>query len=1093
MNKKKIKLICTLVSFMMISSGASSIAIGKELQNNQVALSQNTCEDDTNSSECYGFKHFDNENDAKNEKVDKEPIGKDKEVIKKSSRSLSLYSERRQEKYTIKYLNSLEYDKLVEVISSVTWEQIEGLFEYSDDSYEFYSDANRVQAVINALEKKGREYTNTDHKGIPTLVEVLRSGFYIAFYNEPLNYMYEREYREKCIPAILSVQSNPNFRLGTNTQNEVVLSMGKLIGNAACDDRVVNNFNNILSEYTSNFEQYKKDISKGNAVFEVIKGISYDLESYAQHNYDKISNSHWYHKIDGFIDKVGSFAAMQPVTEDNEWLINNGLYYVGKLAKYHSNPVEKQRVVENALKIYPYLSEQYFTALDTIKYNFDGKLIDGSEIDIEKIKEDGKKHYLPNVYEFENGKMIIKAGKDVTKEKIERLYWASKEVRAQFHRVVGNDKPLEEGNADDVLTMVIYNNPKEYKLNTKLYGYSTDNGGIYIENKGTFFTYERTVNDSIFSLEELFRHEYTHYLQGRYLVPGMWGTSDFYKNNSNRLTWFDEGTAEFFAGSTRENNIMPRQSQVMGISRNPQERYTTEKLFTSSYGVWDFYNYGYAFSDYIYNNRMDIFDTLNDKIKANDVKGYDNYIQSLIRDNNINNGYQNHMQSLVAKYDDLTTPLVSDDYLKDHEYVESDIIYSNIKKVSNLGNVKTSEEKGEFFDTFTLRGTYTGDKAYGELLDWQKMNSKANSFIKELNNLKWSGYKTVNCYFVNYRVNNYGLYEYDVVFTGILKDDIKSKNIKPIAKIASLSESIVGNEISFSSDESFDEDGKIIEYIWDFGDGSRSSEKNPTHMYKKDGIYTVVLKVKDDKGAIGETVKTIKITKQSTGDKIDLEPNNNFKEAIELKKLNNRFDGELIGNDMQDIYYFDVKSNGEININVENIKNGDLTWQLFSEENLNESVAYPTDNTLKGKYVINKPGRYYLYIYKYSDKDCNYIFNIDKDEKEFMEIESNNRFEKANQIEFNQIVKGNLNGSDNKDIFTFDLREDKDIHIELKKFNDIGLNWILYNEKDLKNYVSYANLENGVYKNTFKAAKGKYYLCVYKYDNKDGNYELIVK
>ncbi|WP_142334773.1 collagenase, partial [Bacillus pseudomycoides] len=87
--------------------------------------------------------------------------------------------------------------------------------------------------------------------------------------------------------------------------------------------------------------------------------------------------------------------------------------------------------------------------------------------------------------------IVFKAGDKVTEEKIQRMYWAAKEVKAQYHRVIGNDKALEQGNADDVLTVVIYNTPDEYKFNQQLYGYDTGNGGIYIENVGTFFTYER--------------------------------------------------------------------------------------------------------------------------------------------------------------------------------------------------------------------------------------------------------------------------------------------------------------------------------------------------------------------------------------------------------------------------------------------------------------------------------------------------------------------------------------------------------------------------------------------------------------------------
>ncbi|MEZ4981260.1 MAG: PKD domain-containing protein [Saprospiraceae bacterium] len=35
---------------------------------------------------------------------------------------------------------------------------------------------------------------------------------------------------------------------------------------------------------------------------------------------------------------------------------------------------------------------------------------------------------------------------------------------------------------------------------------------------------------------------------------------------------------------------------------------------------------------------------------------------------------------------------------------------------------------------------------------------------------------------------------------------------------------------------------KANEYVWDFGDGTTSSEENPQHTYKSSGIYTVKLK-----------------------------------------------------------------------------------------------------------------------------------------------------------------------------------------------------------------------------------------------------------
>jgi hypothetical protein len=39
-------------------------------------------------------------------------------------------------------------------------------------------------------------------------------------------------------------------------------------------------------------------------------------------------------------------------------------------------------------------------------------------------------------------------------------------------------------------------------------------------------------------------------------------------------------------------------------------------------------------------------------------------------------------------------------------------------------------------------------------------------------------------------------------------------------------------------------------YEWDFGDGSTSTDPQPSHVYKSDGTYTVNLKVTDDHGSI---------------------------------------------------------------------------------------------------------------------------------------------------------------------------------------------------------------------------------------------------
>jgi len=51
--------------------------------------------------------------------------------------------------------------------------------------------------------------------------------------------------------------------------------------------------------------------------------------------------------------------------------------------------------------------------------------------------------------------------------------------------------------------------------------------------------------------------------------------------------------------------------------------------------------------------------------------------------------------------------------------------------------------------------------------------------------------------------------------------------------------------VQFSSAGSHDPDGDDIDYLWDFGDGSTSTEPNPTHEFTDDGVYNVTLTVSD--------------------------------------------------------------------------------------------------------------------------------------------------------------------------------------------------------------------------------------------------------
>jgi PKD repeat protein len=59
------------------------------------------------------------------------------------------------------------------------------------------------------------------------------------------------------------------------------------------------------------------------------------------------------------------------------------------------------------------------------------------------------------------------------------------------------------------------------------------------------------------------------------------------------------------------------------------------------------------------------------------------------------------------------------------------------------------------------------------------------------------------------------------------------------------------------TDESTDSDGVIVNWTWDFGDGTISYDQDPTHQYTIADTYTVCLTVTDDDGATNTTCESI--------------------------------------------------------------------------------------------------------------------------------------------------------------------------------------------------------------------------------------------
>ena len=87
--------------------------------------------------------------------------------------------------------------------------------------------------------------------------------------------------------------------------------------------------------------------------------------------------------------------------------------------------------------------------------------------------------------------------------------------------------------------------------------------------------------------------------------------------------------------------------------------------------------------------------------------------------------------------------------------------------------------------------------------------------------------------------------------------DHSMPNELPIAQAGTSYTGFTGNALMLSSAGSFDQDGQIVSYLWNLGDGSTSDLENPEHNYAQAGQYNISLTVTDNDGATAMATATV--------------------------------------------------------------------------------------------------------------------------------------------------------------------------------------------------------------------------------------------
>jgi len=86
---------------------------------------------------------------------------------------------------------------------------------------------------------------------------------------------------------------------------------------------------------------------------------------------------------------------------------------------------------------------------------------------------------------------------------------------------------------------------------------------------------------------------------------------------------------------------------------------------------------------------------------------------------------------------------------------------------------------------------------------------------------------------------------------------LMTENTGPVANAGPNRVASTNQDIAFDASGSYDRDGSIIGYLWDYGDGANATEMKAAHAYSDHGFYTVKLTVTDNEGARSTAFATV--------------------------------------------------------------------------------------------------------------------------------------------------------------------------------------------------------------------------------------------
>ncbi len=209
-------------------------------------------------------------------------------------------------------------------------------------------------------------------------------------------------------------------------------------------------------------------------------------------------------------------------------------------------------------------------------------------------------------------------------------------------------------------------------------------------------------------------------------------------------------------------------------------------------------------------------------------------------------------------------------------------------------------------------------------------------------------------------------------------------NTPPIANAGGPYHGLTHQVITFDGSLSYDPDGNIVNYTWEFGDGSIGYGVNPSHIYIEGGNHTITLIVTDNNGLMNTSTTVAVIDQDTDGDgwsdkeesQYGSDPENpsSMPEDTDNDHTPDIIDEDDDNDGLPDDIEEDIDSNPKTKTNFVNVSvNGSSSYLVDVDGDGMYDIFYDPDTNTKTAVTQHNDGNYLIDFN--DDGKPDYIYN----------------------------------------------------------------------------------------------------------------------